>query len=225
MCNDKIPSQPKLSSYLVSALQSSILYMKLSLVIQAGGKSRRMGQDKALLDFGGRPLIQHIFERLDSIADEVLIISNHGSYTFLGVTIIPDVIPACGPLGGFYTAMVKAVNPLVAVVACDMPFVSPSLFIYQYQILENEAFDATIPLGSDGFEPFHAVYRKQACLPSLKTTLDAGELCIHPWLEVLRLRCLTPEEIIPFDPDGRAFMNTNTPTEFERALQMHARCK
>lgn len=174
-----------------------------------------MGQDKALLDFNGRPLIQRVYEQLAPVANEVLITSNQeGVYAFLQVPVIPDVIPGRGALGGLYTALVAATHPLVAVIACDMPFASAKLFTYQHQLLErNTSFDATVPLSADGFEPFHAIYRKESCLPALKTAIDSGEWRIRPWLERLHLRRLTPEEITSFDPTGQAFININTPAD------------
>ena len=104
----------------------------LSLVIQAGGQSRRMGQDKALLPFLGRPLVSRVIDRLASLADEVLVTTNQPeAYAFLGLPLLPDLKPGRGALGGLYTAVASAGSPLVAVVACDMPFVSPEVIYSQ----------------------------------------------------------------------------------------------
>ena len=187
--------------------------MKLTLVIQAGGKSQRMGDDKALLDFDGLPLIQHIYDRLSPIADQVLITANHSGYDFLKVPIVPDVIPSRGAIGGLYTALEAAAHPLVAIVACDMPFANPQLFTYQARILADENFDAVIPVSPDGLEPFHGVYRKEACQPSLRSALQADEWRIRPWLERLNLRRLSSVECAPFDPERRAFTNINSTDE------------
>ncbi len=102
----------------------------LTVVIQAGGESRRMGQDKALLPFLGKPLIQRVIERVASLADELLVTTNRPeAYQFLDLPLFPDVIPGRGALGGLYTALSAASQPLVAVVACDMPFASPALLM------------------------------------------------------------------------------------------------
>ncbi len=99
-----------------------------SLVIQAGGQSRRMGQDKALLPFLGQPLIQRGITRLSHLADEVLVTTNHPeNYSFVGLPLYPDIIPDRGALSGLYTALHAAHYDTVMVVACDMPFVSPAL--------------------------------------------------------------------------------------------------
>ncbi|MCX8063463.1 MAG: NTP transferase domain-containing protein, partial [Anaerolineales bacterium] len=76
-----------------------------SLVVQAGGESRRMGKDKALLPFLGKPLIQRILERLIPVVDEALVTTNHPErYGFLNVPLVGDVFPGRGALGGLYTA-------------------------------------------------------------------------------------------------------------------------
>src|SRR5512143_3119304 len=102
----------------------------LSVVVQAGGQSTRMGENKALKPFLGEPLIQRVIQRLRPVADEVLITANDPlEYLFLGVPVFPDVRPGRGPLGGLYTALAKATHPTAAVVACDMPFASAPLLV------------------------------------------------------------------------------------------------
>src|SRR4030066_1674849 len=133
----------------------------LTLVIQAGGESRRMGADKAILPFLGQPLILRPLNRLAGIADEVLVTSNHPeSCRFLGLTPTPDLLPGYGALGGLYTALSAARYPYVAVVACDMPFASLEIFAIELVLLPETWADAVIPCSETGTEPFHAVYRR-----------------------------------------------------------------
>ena len=97
----------------------------LTVCIQAGGASSRMGEDKALKTFLGRPLIQRVAEQLSPIADELIVTTNRPEeYAFLNLPLFPDLKPGRGALGGLYTAIASAKHPLVAVVACDMPFVT-----------------------------------------------------------------------------------------------------
>src|SRR5512147_3255637 len=101
----------------------------LTVCIQAGGQSSRMGEDKALKTFLGRPLIQRVIDRLSPIADEIILTTNHPEeYTFLDLPLFSDLKPGRGALGGLYTAIASATNPFVAVVACDMPFASATFF-------------------------------------------------------------------------------------------------
>jgi molybdopterin-guanine dinucleotide biosynthesis protein A len=91
-----------------------------------------MGQDKALIPFLGQPLIQRVKERVAKIADEVLVTTNNPeAFGFLQVRLVKDVIPGMGALGGLYTALYAASHPLVAVVACDMPFVNPLILSWR----------------------------------------------------------------------------------------------
>src|ERR1044072_3671969 len=137
----------------------------LTVSIQAVGQSSRMGEDKALKTFLGRPLIQRVVERLSPIADEVIVTTNHPEdYSFLDLRLIPDLKPGRGALGGLYTAIASASNPMVAVVACDMPFASPELLEAARQILVREEADVVIAKSEEGYEPFHAIYRRETCL-------------------------------------------------------------
>jgi molybdopterin-guanine dinucleotide biosynthesis protein A len=194
----------------------------LTLSIQAGGKSSRMGVDKALLDFGGTTLIQHLLARLDSLASETLITTNHPEgYHFLGLPLIPDVIPARGALGGLYTALSAASQPLVAVVACDMPFASPAILRACREILQGDPdLDVAIPSTEYGLEPLHAVYRRETCLPAIKAALDTGKWKAISWHSNVNVRVLSPQEVAVLNPDRLAFENVNTPAEFEAAVKL-----
>ncbi|NMC12206.1 MAG: molybdenum cofactor guanylyltransferase [Chloroflexi bacterium] len=193
----------------------------LSLVIQAGGQSRRMKQDKALVPFLGETLIQRVISRLACIADEIIITSNHlEQYQFLGHRLVADIIPGRGALGGLYTALSAAAFPIVAVVACDMPFANPQLLLTgRNLLLSNDAYDAVIPNPPGGREPFHAVYRQQTCLPAIKSALDAGKWRADAWFDELNIRFLNAEEIQRDDPTGMAFWNVNTVEELNQAQE------
>jgi len=190
----------------------------LTIVIQAGGESRRMGQDKALKPFLGRPLIERVVERVSPLAQEVLVTANRPQdYAFLGLRCEPDRLPGRGALGGLYTALAIATQPLVGVVACDMPFVSPALLQAELDLLRLTGAQAVIPRHEQGTEPFHAMYDREACLPAVEAALQAGRWRVDAWFPAAEIRFLTPEEIAPHDPQGLAFWNVNTPEEFARA--------
>ena len=190
----------------------------LSLVIQAGGESRRMGSDKALMPFLGRPLITRLLSRIAWIADEVIVTSNRPeNYLFLGLSPVRDVIPGLGALGGLYTALRAARHPYVAVVACDMPFASPELFLAELVTLRETGADALIPRTEGGTEPFHAVYRVESCLPYVRDAIEAGKRRVDAWFERVNIRYMEEEEIISYDPGRLAFFNINTPEELVEA--------
>jgi molybdopterin-guanine dinucleotide biosynthesis protein A len=190
----------------------------LSLVIQAGGHSSRMGEDKALKLFLGRPLLLRLVERLGALAGEILVTVNHPeAYAFPGVRAVPDMLPGRGPLGGLYTALSCASLPLAAVVACDLPFASAAVFARMVEVLEAKAADAVVPRSDGGLEPMHAVYRRETCLPVVRAAAEAGEWKAIDWFPRVRVRELTLEEATACDPSGLAFWNINTPQEFEEA--------
>jgi molybdopterin-guanine dinucleotide biosynthesis protein A len=192
----------------------------LSVVIQAGGQSTRMGENKALKQFLGRPLIQRVTERLLPVADELLVTTNQPEeYAFLKLPLFSDLRPGRGPLGGLYTALVSARHPYVGVVACDMPFASAPLLVAAAGLLAQEEADVVIAETSEGFEPLHAVYRRQTCIPAIEAAMDADQWRVISWFPKVKVRKLTSEELNRYDPDGIAFWNVNTPEEFVEAEQ------
>jgi molybdopterin-guanine dinucleotide biosynthesis protein A len=193
----------------------------LTISIQAGGQSSRMGEDKALRPFLGRPLIQRVIDRLAPIADEIIVTTNRPEdYSFLNCRLVSDLKPGRGALGGLYTAIFSAANPVVAVIACDMPFASATLIETASRLLVEEEADIVIAKSEEGYEPLHAVYRRETCLPVIASAIDADQWKVTAWFPRVDVRVLTHEEIQQADPLGLAFWNVNTPEEFARAEQL-----
>src|SRR6266436_4825765 len=143
---------------------------KLTLIIQAGGESRRMGQDKALKEFLGEPLVRRLVKRLKPLGQEIAIIARDPSdYAFLDLPTYTDVQPGVGALGGLLTAMSVAETQFVAVIACDMPFVNPELLLYQWCLIQERGIDVVIPRHEDELQAFHAIYRVKTCLPAVRS--------------------------------------------------------
>jgi molybdopterin-guanine dinucleotide biosynthesis protein A len=190
----------------------------LTVCIQAGGQSSRMGEDKALKTFLGRPLIQRVAERLSTIADELIVTTNRpDDYGFLNLPLFPDLKPGRGALGGLYTAIASAKHPIVGVVACDMPFASPSLLRAASRLLAQEEVDVVIAKFGEGYEPLHALYRRETCLPAIEAAISADQWRVIAWFPQVKVRILTTDEIKQYDPSGLAFWNVNTPEEFAEA--------
>jgi len=177
-----------------------------------------MGQDKGLVRFLGEPLIQRVLGRLRPIADEVLVTTNRPEdYAFLGVRLAPDLLPGRGALGGLYTALSAASQPYAAVVACDMPFASRELLEALLERLERGGADLSIPRTEGGLEPFHAVYRRETCLPHILAALEAEKRRVDAWFARVTLDLVREEEWQKIDPEGLAFLNVNTPDELHQA--------
>ena len=180
-----------------------------------------MGEDKALKPFLGRPLIQRVIERLTPIADEIIVTTNHPeAYNFLNLRLVSDLKPGRGALGGLYTAIASAAHPIVAVVACDMPFASPSLIETASRLLVEEDADVIIAKGEEGYEPLHAVYRRETCMPAIESAIEADQWKVIAWFPKVKVRELRVEELKQSDPSGLAFWNVNTPEEFAKAEQL-----
>ncbi len=202
----------------------------LTVCVQAGGASSRMGEDKALKSFLARPLIQRVVDRLTPIADELIVTTNRpDDYAFLGLRLFPDLKPGRGALGGLYTAIASASHPYVAVVACDMPFASAKLIESAVAIMNDEKVDVVIPRAvaqeesgkrSEGYEPLHALYRRETCLPAIEAAIHADQWKVIAWFPQVNVRVLIAEEVASADPDGLAFWNVNTPEEFAKAEQI-----
>ena len=180
-----------------------------------------MGEDKALRPFLGRPLIERVIERLRPAADEFIVTTNRPQeYTFLHLPLFTDLKPDRGALGGLYTAIACAGMPLVAVVACDMPFASAPLLRTAARLMLAEDVDVVIAESSEGFEPLHAVYRRSACLPAIESAIEADLWKVIAWFPQVKLRTLKVEELREADPPGLAFWNVNTPEEFAEAERL-----
>jgi molybdopterin-guanine dinucleotide biosynthesis protein A len=195
--------------------------MSVTIAILCGGQSRRMGEDKGLKLFLGRPLIERVVARVRRLSSAITLITNRpNDYAFLGLHMFGDETPGLGPLGGMLTALTHCQSSRLALIACDMPFVNPSLLAHAAKLLEDDLFDAAVPLTPNGYEPLHAVYRTSACLPAVQAAIDARELSLHKLLASLNMRAITPDECAPFDPHQLAFTNVNTPDEWLMAEQI-----
>ena len=196
---------------------------RLSVVIQAGGESRRMGQSKATVPFAGRPLICRLIERVYSIADELIITTNEAQrlefleteYPDIGIKLVPDVCGYRGALPGLYTALQAASNSYVAVIACDMVFASPALVVAEAGTMREAGADVVVPVNQHGFEPFHATYRKEACIPAIKKALEAGEKRAQAFFDDVRVYEFSQAKVLEAEPMGGCFINVNTPEELK----------
>lgn len=185
-----------------------------------------MGHDKALIEFHGQPLIQHVIRRVENLADEILVTTNDPkSYTFLNLPLFRDIILDRGALGGLYTALYSANHPLVAVIAADMPFVNPEILLYAVNRFNTGDADIVLPRTTAGYEPFHAVYLRDACLVPIKKALDSGKWRVDSWFSDVRLVLITANKIKQLDLQGLSFFNINTPDDLEFARAIAAESK
>jgi molybdopterin-guanine dinucleotide biosynthesis protein A len=209
----------------------------LTVLILAGGGSRRMGQDKIWLPLGAdrAPLIQRVVARVRPLAEEFLFSANApepfaallSSLRDQGVPaqVVPDRYPGAGPLAGLHAGLSAAHGDLLLALAGDMPFVNPALVAHLVALAAG--FDVVMPelphphTGEPVKEPLHAIYRR-SCLEAVAARLAAGERQMVGFLPDVRVRLVLPDEIRPFDPELRSFFNVNTPEDWQVAEKMLA---
>jgi len=188
----------------------------VSAIILAGGQSRRMGRDKALIAFEDRPIIAHVIDTLRELSDDVLVVSNRSAaYESFGIRIVPDADPPSGPLGGISAGLAAAQHDLAIVVACDMPFLNTQLLRSLVDRAVN--VDAVVPLTGDQFEPLHAVYRR-TCLAAIERHLAGGDRRVISFFDEVRVKAVPETDWRSLDPTGRSIANLNTPDDL---LQLH----
>jgi molybdopterin-guanine dinucleotide biosynthesis protein A len=190
--------------------------VRITGVIQAGGKSERMGgRPKALLELGGRRIIERVLDAVGPVVDDVLIVTNTPElYGFLRLPMIADAFPDHGSLGGIFTGLRAAAGDAAFTVACDMPFVHRD--VVRLVVGRAAAGDVVIPRVGEQLETMHAVYGK-ACLPHIETRLRAGRLKIVGFFDRVRVVEIGEAEVARYRAPAVAFMNVNTPDELQRA--------
>ncbi len=200
----------------------------LTVVLQAGGESRRMGRSKATVPFLGEPLIWRGIRRLMPLADEFIVTTNEPeNLGFLdelvkagNLRLERDVYDERGALRGVCTAMKAATKDYVALVACDMVFPSPELLAAELLALEESGADAALPKTQLGYEPFHGVYRRATCLPVVCEAAEAGEARATAFLDEVQTCCFTEEMVAAIVPEKNCFVNVNTPDELHEVEHM-----
>ncbi len=185
----------------------------ITTVIMAGGKSSRMGTDKSFVPILGKPMIEHVLDRVQGIGtQEIIISSSPQNYAYLGLPLFPDLYPDLGPLGGLHAALHHAPQAHILVVACDMPWLNRSLL--EYLVSLRDTADAIVPRWDRFPEPLHAVYSKSCLLP-IEEKLQANSLKLISFYPNIRVRFIDKPEIQKFDPFGRSFKNVNTPEDLD----------
>lgn len=188
----------------------------LTIAIQAGGQSSRMGRDKALVELSGQPLIEHVLARVSDLADDLLITTNAArNFEYLGIRLVPDRIPGAGALNGLETALRAARAEHVLLLACDAPFVSQRLL--KYMIEQRLKGDVVVPKHAGRFEPLQALYARSSCLPAVEDAIERGRKRMISFFSDVRVHAIDEKIITQVDPDGLSFFNVNTKAELLKA--------
>jgi molybdopterin-guanine dinucleotide biosynthesis protein A len=191
-----------------------------SAIILAGGKSTRLGRDKASATLLGVSMLQRAVSRIEGLVGEMIVVRAAGQTlpdveTSASLRVVEDVYADSGPLGGIYTGLSAITTPRAITVACDMPLLQPDLLAGLLLLASD--FDAVVPTNDMYLpEPLCAVYTTR-CLPATHSQLGAGALKVALFLDMVRVRYVPPTEWRAWDPDGLSFLNVNREADLRRA--------
>jgi molybdopterin-guanine dinucleotide biosynthesis protein A len=181
------------------------------IAILAGGKSRRMGTDKSFVLLNEKPLLQHVIDRVSVLGLPIILIANQPEkYEPFGLPIFTDIIPDAGSLGGLYTAIQSTGADRTLCVACDMPFLNPTLL--RFLLDQCIGCDAVVPKTENTSHGLHAVYTP-ACSASMHANILQGHLAIHRVFSQFHTKFVTEDTLRVMDPLLQSLANMNTPAD------------
>lgn len=183
--------------------------MKIGCVILAGGKSSRMGKDKALLEINGKNFIKQISDELECFEEKMIARGNNSEISDVSWPIIQDAYQERGPIGGLHAALSICESEALFCVSCDMPFIQMSLAKFLCDSMQED-YDAIVSKTEDGrIHPLCGVYRKSAAIVFEQQILS-GNNRIMSALNQMRVKYIT----IDFSKGARQLLNVNTPKDY-----------
>jgi len=187
----------------------------VNISILAGGQSSRMGQPKSFVQLAGKPIIEHLLERIEPLKYPIQIIANDvKAYERFGLPVFPDVHTGKGALGGIHTAIMYSATTYSLCLACDMPFINTNLI--SHLVSQTTDYDAVVPIVNDYPEGLHTIYH-QRCKVKIEQQIYQDSLQLGQLFNLLNVRFIPETTLRRFDPNLHAFINLNTPEELKQA--------
>lgn len=183
----------------------------ISAFVLAGGQSKRMGTDKALIEFNGRSLLAGALELTRSITPNVVIVGDPAKYSSFA-PVIEDIFPNCGPLGGIHTALRSSRSDLSLIVAVDNPFLLPAFLQFLVRKAMGSAAVVTVPRDMQGWQPLCAVYRCEFADIAEKSLRNC-RYKIDALFDPARTQVITEDELQMAGFPMTMFRNFNTPQD------------
>jgi len=188
----------------------------------AGGKSLRLGREKALERIGQQSLIERVIDCLSPVSQAVLVVTSQEQFSLIASAclkgkVVADICPGKAALGGIYTGLMNAETFYSVVVGCDMPFLNRGLV--QHLVNLSADFDAVVPRLGSMIEPLHAVYSKR-CLRTVEYLLRQGVLGVSQLFDLVKTRYVDDAEVSEFDPEYMSFFNVNTQDDLRKARSL-----
>ena len=188
--------------------------------ILVGGKSSRMGTDKAQLVFNGKTAIELIAAEMSAVTSIISLVGDRRSDRHHSLKSVPDVYPGWGALGGIQAALDACRRDWALIVACDLPFVTSELFRRLVSFAGNRA-DAVVPIQPDGRpQPLCALYQRDACRSQAERLIETGEHTPRALLAVVETRWIEFSELEDLPGARNFFLNVNTPADFDHATKL-----
>jgi molybdopterin-guanine dinucleotide biosynthesis protein A len=185
-----------------------------AVIILAGGKSSRLGYNKAFLKFNNLTLIERLINKMKIIAHEIILVTNQPElYYNFEVKCVTDEIKGKGPLGGIYSGLKSSNSWLNFIVACDMPFVDIGLV--EYMFTEADGFDVVVPCINNDLEPLHAIYSKR-CISFIEKCLINNQFRLISFYPYVQVKYLTENNLANYNL-SEVFYNINTQADYQRA--------
>lgn len=193
----------------------------MTSIILAGGKSSRLGRNKALQVIDGKSLIQWVVDSLSTFSTEIIIVTAMGKtipcYSTTEIKTVADIYPEKGPLVGIYSGLISSSGSRAMAVGCDTPFLSVSLLRYMTQICS--IYDVVVPRVENKLEPLCAVYSKN-CSNPIQRLLEQDELRIDRLFGMVKVKYIGEDEVNRFDPEHLSFFNINSQADLDRARRL-----
>jgi molybdopterin-guanine dinucleotide biosynthesis protein A len=193
-------------------------FPNVAAFVLAGGASRRMGRDKALLELGGLPMVLRTVRLVEPHVTSVAVVAPEGRYAELGVPLIADRWPGAGPLGGIATALCASVEDWNLILGCDLPFLTQEWIAWLISRVPGSPAHAVVPESRKGLEPLAAIYHR-SCGEALAAAIDRGVRRVSEGLREILFERVPSVEWMGLDPAGMLFENMNTPEDYAEALR------
>jgi len=204
-----------------------------SCIILCGGQSRRMGQDKGLMNLNGTPMIIHTLEIVRDIVDEIVLVLRDEKQLGLyekcvngfeteknehntKIKTVIDIETDQGPLFGLYTGLLNIKSEGALLLPCDSPFISHYFVNKMFELTAESEVQAMVPMWPDGLtEPLHSYYLKE-CIPMIRDRLEKGFRNVKSLLDILNVFYV---DVGTLDPDKKSFINLNRPEDVPAFLR------
>lgn len=195
--------------------------MSIAGIILAGGKSTRLGRNKALEPLLGKKMVQYVYDCVQPLVEQILIVTSRELATVPypeGAVVLTDMFSDKGPLSGIYTGLLSAGSDYNIVVGCDMPFLNRKLL--RHMVEQCRGFDAVVPkLSPSQTEPLHAIYSR-SCVDKMRSLLETGQLQIRSLFKEINVKYIGAQECREFDAELSSFININNQADLEKAIAL-----